>query len=65
MDMVFDSVNGSTILANDGKPLRSAVTDKSLHVTFWSDAIKVFKSMKFATKLMVNKVFHFALKTGL
>ena len=49
--MVFDSVNGSTVLSNDGKPLRSAVKDKSPHVSFWSDAIKVFTSMKFVDKV--------------
>ncbi|CAI6359918.1 unnamed protein product [Macrosiphum euphorbiae] len=51
MNMVFDSVNGSTVLSNAGKPLRSAVKDKSHHVSFWSDAIKVLTSMKFVDKV--------------
>jgi len=48
--MVFDSVNGNTVKSKDGKPLRSAVTDKSQHLPFWNEAIKVFESMYFINK---------------
>lgn len=49
--MVFDSVNGSTLLAKDGKPLRSAVKEKSPHILFWTDAIQIFQSMKFINRV--------------
>jgi len=50
MDDTFDSVNASTINAELGKPLRSAVRDQSPHVDHWKYAIKVFESMKFINK---------------
>ncbi|XP_016656576.1 uncharacterized protein LOC107882561 [Acyrthosiphon pisum] len=53
MDQTFDSVNASTINAEYGKPLRSAVRNTSLHMAHWKYAIKVFESMKFITKELV------------
>lgn len=53
--MVFDSVNGNTVKSKDGKPLRAAVTDKSLHLQFWNEAIQVFQSMHFINKLNGKK----------
>lgn len=50
MDQVFDSVNGSTVVPEKGKTLRCAVTKTSAHVEFWTEAIKVFNSMKFVSK---------------
>jgi hypothetical protein len=50
MDKTFDSVNASTINAELGKPLRSAVRGRSPHVDHWKYAIKVFESMKFINK---------------
>jgi len=50
MDQTFDSVNASTINAEYGKPLRSAVRNTSLHMAHWKYAIKVFESMKFINK---------------
>ncbi|XP_016659815.1 uncharacterized protein LOC107883726 [Acyrthosiphon pisum] len=50
MDKTFDSVNARTINPELGKPLRSAVTDKSPHIDHWKYAIKVFESMKFVNK---------------
>jgi len=47
MDKCFDSVNGSTLKAMDGKALRSAVTTNSGHLEFWNEAINVFQSMTF------------------
>lgn len=47
MDKCFDSVNGSTLRAVDGKALRSAVKINSGHLEFWDEAIRVFESMKF------------------
>lgn len=51
MDKTFDSVNARTIKSELGKPLRSAVTDKSPHMDHWKYAIKVFESMKFINKI--------------
>lgn len=51
MDKVFDSTNGSTINALDGKPLRCAVKNGSSHIQFWNEAIKVFKTMVFVSKV--------------
>lgn len=62
--MVFDSVNGSTVKSKDGKPLRAAVTAKSLHLQFWNEAIQVFQSMHFINKLNGKKVHHHAWTTG-
>lgn len=50
MDKTFDSVNAQTINPELGKPLRSAVKNKSPHVEHWNYAIKVFQSMKFINK---------------
>lgn len=50
MDKTFDSVNARTINPELGKPLRSAVTNKSPHIDHWKYAIKVFESMKFVNK---------------
>eukprot|EP00102_Acyrthosiphon_pisum_P020645 XP_016657855.1 PREDICTED: uncharacterized protein LOC107883042 [Acyrthosiphon pisum] len=51
MDKVFDSTNGSTINALDGKLLRCAVKNGSSHIQFWNEAIKVFKTMVFVSKV--------------
>lgn len=51
MDKVFDSMNGSTINALDGKLFRCAVKNGSSHIKFWDEAIQVFKSMVFVNKL--------------
>lgn len=50
MDMVFDSVNGNSVRPVNGKSLRSAVTVNSKHISFWNEAIEVFKSMEFVNK---------------
>ncbi|CAG9829804.1 unnamed protein product [Diabrotica balteata] len=47
MDKVFDSVNGAGTFNKNGKRLRMAVTKKSEHYTFWTEAIQVFESIKF------------------
>lgn len=46
IDQLFDSVNGSRRSAMRGK-LRGAVKPNSEHHTFWREAIKTLKSMKF------------------
>ncbi|CAI6353506.1 unnamed protein product [Macrosiphum euphorbiae] len=50
MYQTFDSVNASSINAEYGKPLRSAVRNTSLHMAHWKYAIKEFESMKFINK---------------
>ncbi|KAL5242671.1 hypothetical protein ACI65C_010081 [Semiaphis heraclei] len=50
MDLLFDSVNGSTIRSVDGKPLKCAIKDGSSHIAFWHEAIKVLESMRFVNK---------------
>lgn len=47
MDKVFDSVNGTSIKTEGGKYLRTAVSKYSEHHMFWTEAIKVFKNIKF------------------
>lgn len=47
MDNVFDSVNANSVRQSHGKYLCSAVTSNSKHVSFWNEAINVFKSMEF------------------
>lgn len=49
MDMVFDSINESRIQPEEGKPLRVAVTEGSVHKDFWCEAIKGFSGVKFFT----------------
>lgn len=49
MDKVFDSVNGSRVLAEEGKSLKCAVRDGSPHVDFWYEAIRVFNSVQYFT----------------
>lgn len=46
-DQLFDSLNGSTRRAQNGKAFRCAVSAKSPHEEFWEDAIKVVDSMEF------------------
>lgn len=49
-DKLFDSVNGSKIKGDPGKPLRSAIKgDGRLHIGFWNEAIKVLKTTRFIT----------------
>jgi hypothetical protein len=48
-DMVFDSINESRIQPEEGKPLRVAVTEGSVHKDFWCEAIKGFSGVKFFT----------------
>lgn len=50
MDKVFDSVNGSSVYPRDGKPLRCAVKNDSVHVTYWNEAINILNSVKFIDK---------------
>lgn len=45
-DDLFDSVNGASNNIK-GKPLRQAVTEKSIHHAFWEDAIIKLKQIKF------------------
>jgi len=47
MDMVFDSVNASSVRAMKGKNLRSVVTSNSKHISIWNEAMTVFNSMTF------------------
>jgi len=65
MDMVFDSVNGSSVKSKHGKPLRAAVTDKSPHLPFWTSAIKVFESMYFLNRVTGQKSIYLVLIIGL
>ncbi|KAK9752940.1 hypothetical protein QE152_g3808 [Popillia japonica] len=46
-DTLFDSVNGNNLYAPPGKPLRSAVTENSGHVSFWQSSIPILQSMYF------------------
>jgi hypothetical protein len=46
-DQLFDSVNGSQLRSQDGKTLRSAVTDATNHIPFWESSIVTLKSMYF------------------
>ncbi|CAH2992232.1 unnamed protein product [Chilo suppressalis] len=47
-DQLFDSVNGASILSHKkGKPLRTAVTEKSPHHKFWQDSIKKLETIKY------------------
>lgn len=48
-DDLFDSVNGASVYSkkNKGKPLRHAVTEKSINHAFWKDAVKKLQSKKF------------------
>lgn len=46
-DQLFDSLNGSTKRAQNGKAFRCAVSAKSPHEEFWEDAIKMVDSMEF------------------
>ncbi|KAL4088692.1 hypothetical protein QTP88_023776 [Uroleucon formosanum] len=50
MDKIFDSINARTINHELGKPLRSAVKNKSPHMDHWKYAIKIFEFMKFVNK---------------
>lgn len=49
MDNVFDSVNGSYKKKQHAKPLLGPATPKSIHKKTLSEAIGIFKSMKFVT----------------
>jgi hypothetical protein len=46
-DQLFDSVNGSQFKSQDGKTLRSAVTDATNHIPFCESSIVTLKSMYF------------------
>ena len=48
-DKLFDSVNGSTVRAPFGKPLRCALTAKSPHIDFWNTAIPILQYMYFSS----------------
>ncbi|XP_063216691.1 uncharacterized protein LOC134527710 isoform X2 [Bacillus rossius redtenbacheri] len=50
MDMLFDSVNGSSVRPKKGKLLRCAVTKTSPHVDFWHEAIQVLRTFNFVDK---------------
>jgi len=50
MDKLFDSVNGSSVYARDGKPLRCAVKNDSFHIQFWIEAINIFNSIFYIDK---------------
>lgn len=45
-DKVFDSVNASSLAAVSMEHLKNAITNKSPHVPFWYEAIKVLNTMK-------------------
>ncbi|XP_063226077.1 uncharacterized protein LOC134532935 isoform X2 [Bacillus rossius redtenbacheri] len=40
MDQIFDSLNGSELYPQSGKPLRCALSDKSPHIEFWQEEAK-------------------------
>lgn len=46
-DQLFDSVNSSALQPDHGNELRAAVTAKSKHIVFWSEAVQVLQSIKF------------------
>lgn len=50
MNKLFDSVNGSSVYARDGKPLRCAVKNDSFHIQFWIEAINIFNSIFYIDK---------------
>ncbi|KAJ8983164.1 hypothetical protein NQ317_016263 [Molorchus minor] len=56
MDKAFDSVNGARVIPESGKSLRTAVTEKSDHKEFWTEAIKVFESMVFLDSKMKEHI---------
>ena len=64
MDQVFDSVNGLTFEAGNGKELRCAIKQNTTHLKFWDNCIKTFQSMQFIT-LKKGRILHPQLKTGL
>ncbi|CAH0550751.1 unnamed protein product [Brassicogethes aeneus] len=47
VDTLFDSFNGRTNRAPEGKDLRCAVTDESLHLNYWAEAYEKVKSWTF------------------
>ncbi|KAJ8979790.1 hypothetical protein NQ317_007700 [Molorchus minor] len=56
MDKAFDSVNGARVIPESGKSVRTAVTEKSDHKEFWTEAIKVFESMVFLDSKMKEHI---------
>ncbi|XP_063221714.1 transposable element P transposase isoform X2 [Bacillus rossius redtenbacheri] len=50
MDRLFDSVNGTMLKPQPGKPLRSAVTSQSPHVEFWKEAVEVLSTFRFVNE---------------
>lgn len=48
MNDVFDSMNGSDEI---GETLKCAVTENSIHFTFWEYALSVLSKMSFVNKL--------------
>lgn len=47
MVKLFDSVNGSSVVPQNGKILQCAMTCKSGHIKFWNDPIKVLTTMRY------------------
>lgn len=46
LDDLFDSVNGTSTV-HKGKKLKTAVTEKSVHIQFWQEAIKIIERIRF------------------
>ncbi|XP_026477724.1 uncharacterized protein LOC113383689 [Ctenocephalides felis] len=47
MDYLFDSVNGLSKLPLNSNQFRCAISNKSVHTTFWHEAKRVLNSMQF------------------
>lgn len=66
VDKLFDSVNGSLLIPEFGKPLRSAIKENSQHHKFYEEAVSVLNSMKFisaAGKTMIPPTVKNFIKT--
>lgn len=47
IDMLFDSVNGNSVMADKGKYLRCSISSTSRHIEFWNEALQVLKTFQF------------------
>ncbi|CAG4992851.1 unnamed protein product [Colias eurytheme] len=64
MDNIFDSVNGSFNKNKHAKPLLGPVTPYSTHHKTWTEAKKIFMSMKFIKKIKAKRKKFLLLQTG-
>lgn len=55
IDQLFDSVNGISEGQGAGKPLRQAVSAKSLHISQWMRSLALFKTMTKFIKAKTNE----------